>query len=84
MATGVADSSARSTVPIRTIAITVHGGQPGGQTGRVSVPLGTVVSLAVTSDAADEIHVHGYDRKAEIPPGGTASGELYGQPSWCF
>ncbi|MBV8992508.1 MAG: hypothetical protein JO287_02125 [Pseudonocardiales bacterium] len=72
-AAGVAGSSARSTVPTRTIAITVRGRQASGETGRVSVPLGTVVSLAVTSDVGDEIHVHGYDRKAEIPPGGTAS-----------
>lgn len=84
MATGVADSSARSAVPTHTIAITLHGRQPSGQARRVSVPLGTVVSLAVTSDAADEIHVHGYDRKAEDPARGHGIGELYGQPSWCF
>lgn len=60
-------------LPTRTILIMVRGGQASGETGRVTVPLGTPVSLVVTSDAADEIHVHGYDRKAEVPPGGTAS-----------
>jgi hypothetical protein len=57
----------------RTIMITVRGGVAGGETGRVTVPRGTPVSLAVASDAADEVHVHGYDRKAEIPAGGTAT-----------
>ncbi|MGQ0778881.1 MAG: hypothetical protein ACT4NY_31475 [Pseudonocardiales bacterium] len=41
----------------RTINITVSGGQVTGETGRVEVPLGTPVT--VTSDVADEIHVHG-------------------------
>jgi hypothetical protein len=57
----------------RTISITVRGGTASGETGRVMVPLGTPVTMSVTSDVADEIHVHGYDRKAEIPAAGTAS-----------
>lgn len=57
----------------RAISITVRGGTASGETGRVTVPLGTPVTMSVTSDVADEIHVHGYDRKAEIPAGGTAS-----------
>jgi hypothetical protein len=55
------------------IAVTVRGGQVSGETGRVTVPLGCPVTLSVTSDVADEIHLHGYDRKAETPAGGTAS-----------
>jgi heme/copper-type cytochrome/quinol oxidase subunit 2 len=31
------------------------------------------VVLSVSSDVADEIHVHGYDRKANVPAGATAS-----------
>ncbi len=56
-----------------TISITIRGGQATGDTGRVTVPLGTPVTLSVTSDVADEIHVRGYDRKAKIPAGGTVS-----------
>ncbi|HEV7452300.1 MAG TPA: hypothetical protein VGO16_13120 [Pseudonocardiaceae bacterium] len=56
-----------------TISITIRGGQATGDTGRVTVPLGTPVTLAVTSDVADAIYVHGYDRKAKIPAGGTIS-----------
>lgn len=58
---------------VRIITITVRGGKAGGETGRVTVPLGTPVVVSVTSDVADEIHVHGYDRTAKVPAGATAS-----------
>ena len=37
------------------------------------VPLGSDVTLNVTSDVADEVHVHVYDNKAEVAAGGTAT-----------
>ena len=55
---------------VQTISITVRGGQVTGETGRVTMPLGTPITILVTSDVADEIHVHGYDRKAQIPTAG--------------
>ncbi|MFN2534953.1 MAG: hypothetical protein ABR528_06845 [Pseudonocardiaceae bacterium] len=58
---------------VRTISIKVRGGKASGDTGRIAVPLGTPIVLSVSSDVADEIHVHGYDRKANIPAGATAS-----------
>ena len=74
---GAGSSAAPAPAPAgpttRAISITVRGGTASGETGRVTVPLGTPVTMSVTSDVADEIHVHGYDRKAEIPAGGTAS-----------
>lgn len=36
---------------------------------RVKVPLGSDVRLEVTADQADEVHLHGYDRKVDIEPG---------------
>lgn len=57
----------------RAINITVRNGQVSGETGRVEVPLGTPVTIFVTSDVADEIHLHGYDREAAIPAGGVGS-----------
>lgn len=57
----------------RTINVAVRGGQVSGDTGRVEVPLGTPVTLFVTSDVADEIHLHGYDREAPVPAGGVGS-----------
>ncbi|MGH3669585.1 MAG: hypothetical protein ACRDSH_02965, partial [Pseudonocardiaceae bacterium] len=56
-----------------TVDVKVQGGKVSGDTGRVTVPLGTPVVLSVSSDVADEIHVHGYDRKAPVPAGTTAS-----------
>ncbi|TQN44284.1 hypothetical protein FHU33_3782 [Blastococcus colisei] len=51
------------------IEVTVTGGQAGGDTGRVPVAAGEQVTLAVTSDVADEVHVHGYDLTAPLTPG---------------
>lgn len=51
------------------IEVTVTGGQVSGDTGRVPVPVGEQVTLVITSDAADEAHVHGYDLTADLVPG---------------
>jgi hypothetical protein len=51
------------------IEVTVAGGAVTGDTGRVPVAAGTSVTLVVTSDVADEVHVHGYDLTAELVPG---------------
>jgi hypothetical protein len=50
------------------IEVTVAGGQVSGDTGRVPVAVGEEVTLVVTSDVADEIHLHGYDLTAAIAP----------------
>jgi len=48
------------------LALTVAKGKVTGHTGRVKVPLGSRVRITVTSDVADEIHVHLYDLKQEL------------------
>jgi len=53
----------------RTITVTVTHGKAHGDTGRIPVPLGTPVRLVVTSDTADEVHLHGYDIEEELAPG---------------
>ena len=45
----------------QTVAVEVAGGGPVGGVRRVKVDLGSVVALMVTSDIAEEVHVHGYD-----------------------
>ena len=50
------------------IELRVAGGQVSGDTGRVPVAVGTQVTLVITSDAADEVHVHGYDLTAVLAP----------------
>jgi len=52
------------------IDIVVTNGVPTPATGQVAVPLGNTVRLFITADAADEVHVHGYDLTADIAPGG--------------
>jgi hypothetical protein len=48
------------------VQVTVAGGKVSGDTGRVKVKLGSRVRLTVLSDAADEIHVHGYDLTQDV------------------
>jgi heme/copper-type cytochrome/quinol oxidase subunit 2 len=40
---------------------------------RVPVPLGSPVRLTVTSDVADEIHVHGYELEQPVAAGGSTT-----------
>jgi hypothetical protein len=51
------------------IEVTFAHGQASGDTGRVQDATGTAVTLVVTSDVADEVHVHGYDIEKELTPG---------------
>ena len=75
-----APTTATSTAPVspagQRIEVTVTGGQVSGDTGRVPVAAGEHVVLVVTSDVADELHVHGYDLEAELPPGTPATVEF--------
>jgi hypothetical protein len=51
--------------------ILVVDGKPQGGVQRLTYTKGDPVRFAVTSDVADEIHVHGYDLKKDVPAGGT-------------
>jgi plastocyanin len=66
---GTSPSSSASTPAGQRIEVQVSGGQVSGDTGRVPVAAGEHVTLVLTSDAADEVHVHGYDLEAELSPG---------------
>lgn len=55
------------------IDVTVTAGRVSGDTGRVPVPLGETVTLTVTGDSADEVHLHGYDLTAPLAPGQPAT-----------
>ena len=62
-------SSSASTPAGQRIEVQVSGGQVSGDTGRVPVAAGEHVTLVITSDVADEVHVHGYDLESELSPG---------------
>jgi hypothetical protein len=68
-ATSAAPSSTAAADESQRIEVQVAGGQVSGDSGRVPVAAGTPVTLVVTSDAADELHVHGYDLTADLAPG---------------
>lgn len=52
--------------------IRVEGGQPAGGVEEITVKTGDTVRLTVTSDAPQEIHVHGYDIIDNAGPGSPA------------
>jgi hypothetical protein len=47
----------------------ISGGQASPPLDRVTVALGRTVRIVVTSDQADEVHLHGYDLDAHTGPG---------------
>jgi copper(I)-binding protein len=51
--------------------ITVVNGQPEGGIKTISYDKGDQVRLKVSSDVADEIHVHGYDLMKDVEKGGS-------------
>jgi heme/copper-type cytochrome/quinol oxidase subunit 2 len=53
----------------QTVGIAVTGTKVETAERRVKVPLDGKVRLQVTADRADEVHLHGYDRKVDISPG---------------
>lgn len=51
------------------IGITVAGDTITPTPGKTAVKLGSTVMLMITSDVADEVHVHGYDQEFSLTPG---------------
>jgi hypothetical protein len=58
---------------VQVIAVAFTNGKVKPPADRVDVPLGQRVRLEVTSDVADEVHVHGYDRLADLEPNETTT-----------
>jgi hypothetical protein len=48
--------------------VTVKNGRVVNGPGTLHVSIGEQVTLKVSADRADEVHVHGYDRTAEVEP----------------
>jgi len=55
------------------LSYTVVGGLPEGGIARDTVDLDSNVVVTVTSDVADEVHLHGYDLSADVAPGAPAT-----------
>jgi len=69
----LANSSSTSTKSAQgtAVQIRVEGAKVVGGVQRILAKKDGRVRFSVTSDRADEIHVHGYDLKRDIPAGGT-------------
>jgi hypothetical protein len=65
-ATVVADGSQH-------VEVAVAGGAVTGGVQRFAVPVNSTVELVVSSDVADEVHVHGYDRKSFVTAGASTT-----------
>ena len=58
-----------TTPEVREVELTFRGGAVTGGRQRVAVAPGEQVRLLVTSDVAEEVHVHGYDLEVAVAPG---------------
>jgi heme/copper-type cytochrome/quinol oxidase subunit 2 len=70
--TAVAETTTTTEAPDPyTFEIVIEGSTVTGG-GRLSVPVGETVTLRITSDVADEIHIHGYDLYVDLEAGVTS------------
>ncbi len=67
-----ASAPATTTTTGTVLAVTVRGGSVVEGASRQRASLNQPVTIRVTSDAADEVHVHGYDKRVEVAPARTA------------
>jgi FtsP/CotA-like multicopper oxidase with cupredoxin domain len=67
----VSPSGPATTAPQADVVITatVAGGKITPNTQTVKAKQGQSVMVTVTSDEADELHIHGYDKEVELQPG---------------
>lgn len=61
---------------VRIIEVTFAGGQVVGGARRETVRIGERIRLRVTSDVADEVHIHTYDAKVAVVAGQPAELEV--------
>ncbi|MER5310491.1 hypothetical protein ABT034_22190 [Streptomyces sp. NPDC002773] len=66
-------TSPRPPEPGRTVVLTVTGTTVSPPPSRIELKKGERLTLRVTSDRADTLHVHGYDRELPLSPGVSAS-----------
>jgi major membrane immunogen (membrane-anchored lipoprotein) len=63
------EESKKSAIP----TIVVRNGEPVGGVEELEFNAGDEIRFRVSSNQADEVHVHGYDVEEEIPAGGSAT-----------
>ncbi len=68
----------------KTITVQIADGKVTPKSGRVAVVRGDKVRLVVTSDVADEVHVHTYDLELRLKPGAPATLEFTADKTGLF
>jgi heme/copper-type cytochrome/quinol oxidase subunit 2 len=68
----------------KTITVGIADGKVTPKSGRVAVARGERVRLVVTSDVADEVHIHGYDQELRLTPGEPAALEFTADQTGLF
>ena len=59
--------------PVTVVAVTMRGGSVVDGTSRQRATLNQPVTVRVTSDVADQVHVHGYDKRVDVSAGATGA-----------
>lgn len=72
-ATATKESPAKSDDKPTVPTIVVRNGEPVGGVQELEYSAGDEIRFRVSSNQADEVHVHGYDVEEEIPAGGSAT-----------
>jgi hypothetical protein len=68
-----ADSPESASMGGKVPTIVIRNGEPVGGVKELEYSAGQEIRFEVTSDVADEVHVHGYDLMQDVPAGGTVS-----------
>jgi hypothetical protein len=68
-----ADSPESASMGGKVPTIVIRNGEPVGGIKQLEYNAGDEIRFEVTSDVADEVHVHGYDLMQDVPAGGTVS-----------
>ncbi|MDG4787969.1 hypothetical protein O7626_18830 [Micromonospora sp. WMMD1102] len=66
--TGCGDGEPAAT-GTETVTVTIADGTVSPAPGRIEVDRGQTVRITTTSDVADMVHVHGYDKSVNLQPG---------------
>ncbi|MBD3147468.1 hypothetical protein [Microbispora bryophytorum] len=69
---------------VKEITVTIAGRKVTPPPDRIEVTKGQTVRITVTSDTADEAHLHGYDKEAGLKPGTPASIEFVADETGLF
>lgn len=68
-----ADSPESASMGGKVPTIVIRNGEPVGGIKQLEYSAGDEIRFEVSSDVADEVHVHGYDLMQDVPAGGTVS-----------